>query len=221
VHFFVTRSRGQALIETAIVLPVFLLVMFGVVWALQAGVLGERVELVARYGGMVSARINPYQQYSVYAAYTAAAGAPLPTSCVKPPSALIGNGGPLAAPATATLPFWQPSAGSTATSTTCGRTLANSSNLSAPMLLGRTAITVEAANDSPAMLVPVIGTQRQRIATLNQFESPDMATLIGCYGELQAAFEHSVDPSTDTSPTSIPSVIGAPAAGPLALSCGN
>jgi hypothetical protein len=215
------RSRGQALIETAIALPVFLLVMFCVMWALQAGVLGERVELVARYGGMVSARINPYQQYSIYAAYTAASGAPLPTSCVKPPPALIGNGGPLAPPATATQPFWQAAAGTTATSATCGKILSNSAGLSAPMLLGRTAITVEAAADPPAMLVPIVGTQRQRLATLNQFESPDMATLVGCYGELQAAFEHSVDPSTDTSPTSIPSVIGTPAAGPLALSCSN
>jgi len=219
MRFVMMRSRGQALIETAIALPVFVLVMFCVVWAMQAGVLGERVELVARYGGMVSARINPYQQYSVYAAYSAAAGAPLPTSCVTPPGDLIANGGPLASPATPTLPFWQPASGSTATGATCGKVLSTSSGLSAPMLLGRTAITVEAANESPAMLIPLFGTQRERVATLNQFESPDMATLVGCYGELQAAFEHSVDPSTDTSPTSVPSVIGAPAAGPLALSC--
>ncbi|HEV3086058.1 MAG TPA: TadE family protein [Candidatus Elarobacter sp.] len=221
MHRFVTRSRGQALIETALVLPLFLIVMFLVVWGLQVGVLGERVELVARYGGMVSARINPYQQYSVYAAYSAASGAPLPTSCVTPPSGLVTNGGPLAAPASPTQPFWQPSAGSTATSAICGKALENSSALSAPMLLGRTAITVEAANDTPAALVGIIGSQRRRVATLNQFESPDMATLIGCYGELQAAFEHSVDPSTDASATTIPSVIGAPAAGPLSLSCGS
>ena len=219
MRFVVMRARGQALIETAIALPVFLLVMFGVVWAMQAGVLGERVELVARYGGMVSARINPYQQYSVYAAYSAAAGAPLPTSCVTPPPDLIGNAGPLAAPATATQPFWQPAAGSSATGATCGKVLSNSSDLSAPMLLGRTAITVEAANESPEMLAPLFGPQRERTATLNQFESPDMATLVGCYAELQAAFEHSVDPTTDSSAPSIPSVIGTPASGPLALSC--
>ena len=99
VRFLTLRSRGQALVETAIALPVFLLVMFGVVWSLQVGVLGERVEMVARYGGMVSARINPYQQYSLYAVYSAAGGAPPATSCVKPPSAIMDNGGPLAAPA--------------------------------------------------------------------------------------------------------------------------
>jgi hypothetical protein len=220
VRYAVTsHSRGQALLETAISLPVFLLVMFGVVWALQIGVLGERVEMVARYGGMVSARINPYEQYSLYAAYSAAAGAPLPTSCVKPPTGLISNTGPLAAPATQTQPFWEPSAGTAVASVVCGKILANGTGLSAPMLLGRTAITVEAATDVPAMLQSAIGSQRQRLSTLHQFESPDMATLVGCYAELQGAFSSSVDPTTDASQTVVPSVIGTPANGPLALSC--
>jgi TadE-like protein len=213
------RARGQALLETAIALPVFLLAMFGVVWALQIGVLGERVEMVARYGGMVSARINPYQQYSLYAVYSAASGAPLPTSCVSPPSGLLTNAGPIAAPAAATQPFWQPAANSTAASAQCTKVLANGSGLSAPMLLGRTKITAEAASDVPGFLQPALGTQRQRVTTLNQFESPDMSTLVGCYPELQAAFAHSVDPTTDTSSTTVPGVIGAPATGPLALSC--
>jgi TadE-like protein len=219
---WVTRcSRGQALVETAIALPVFLFAMFGIVWALQIGVLGERVEMVARYGGMVSARINPYQQYSLYAVYSAAAGAPLATSCVAPPSALLGNGGPLAAPATQSQPFWQALAGSAVTGVGCGRIVAGSADLSAPMLLGRATITVEAANGVPDALQPMLGPQRQRLAKLNQFQSPDMATLVGCYAELQAAFEHSVDPSTDSSSTSVPSVIGTPATGALALSCGG
>src|ERR1700676_5424184 len=110
-HLVIARSRGQALVETAVALPIFLLVMFGVVWALQTGVLGERVEMVARYGGMVSAEINPYQQYSLYAAYSAAAGVALPATCATPPPDLIQNGAPLAAPAAPTLAFWQPATG--------------------------------------------------------------------------------------------------------------
>jgi hypothetical protein len=211
------RARGQALLETAIALPVFLLAMFGVVWALQTGVLGERVELVARYGGMVSAEINPYQQYSLYAAYAAAAGAPLPTACATPPPGLVSNGAPLASPATATLPFWQPS-GAATTTTTCSKTLAGGAGLSAPMLLSRAAITVDAASDVPQFLQRIAGTRTRREATLNGFRSPDMATLVGCYGELNAAFERSVDPTTDPSNPLTPQAITQFATGALALS---
>jgi TadE-like protein len=214
------RARGQALIETAIALPAFLLVMFGVVWALQTGVLGERVELVARYGGMVSAEINPYQQYSLYAAYSAAAGAPLATSCSTPPPGLIQNGAPLANPATPTLAFWQPSQNSATASTTCGRALASGSSLSAPMLLGRSAITVHASSDVPMTLQPLAGAQSQRGAVLNAFRSPDMATLIACYSELQAALGRSIDPSTDPSPATPTAPIAQFASGGLSLGSG-
>ena len=215
------RSRGQALVETAIALPVFLLAMFGVIWALQTGVLGERVELVARYGGMVSAEISPYQQYSLFAAYSAAAGAPIAAGCATPPPALIQNGAPLAAPATQTLPFWQPT-GATSATTTCGKALANGGALSAPMLLGRSSISVDAASAAPSMLSS-LSAQQHRGATLNAFQSPDMATLIGCYSELDGAFEHSVDPTTDTSSPPPPLPIAQFATGPLALSpgCGS
>jgi hypothetical protein len=216
------RARGQALIETAIALPVFLLAMFGVIWALQTGVLGERVELLARYGGMVSAETNPYQQYSLYAAYSAASGSPLATACATPPPDLLENRGPLAAPAAATQPFWQPSSTAT-TQTTCDKTLASQAGLSSPMLLGRSAVTVSAASDVPTTLQPVAGSQTVRSATFNAFHSPDMTTLVGCYDELQTAFEHSADPSTDTSPPTPTAPETTYPTGPLALSgnCGG
>jgi hypothetical protein len=221
-HRFLThRARGQALIETAIALPVFLLAMFGVIWALQTGVLGERVELVARYGGMVSAEQNPYQQYSLYAAYSAASGFPLGTVCATPPPDLVQNSGPLAAPATATQPFWQPSSTATAQAV-CGKTLAGT-GLSAPMMLGRNAVTVSASSDVPTTLQPFAGTQTQRTATMNAFHSPDMATLVGCYSELQLAFEHSVDPATDpASASQLPTAMSSYGTAPLVLSgtCG-
>jgi len=219
-HLVTARSRGQALIETAVALPVFLLVMFGVMWALQTGVLGERVEMVARYGGMVSAEINPYQQYSLYAAYSAAAGAPLPAICATPPPDLIGNGAPLAAPVAQTLGFWQPASGTATAGAVCGRAISNGLGLSAPMILGRSAITVNAANDVPATLQPFTGAQTQRGATLNSFRSPDMATLIACYPEMQAAFEHSIDPSTDPSAAVVTPPIATFATGALTIGGG-
>jgi hypothetical protein len=132
---------------------------------------------------------------------------------------LIANGGPLAAPATATQPFWQPSTTAT-TQATCDKTLAGGS-LSSSMLLGRSAISVSASSEAPASL-QLSGSQTTRSATFNAFHSPDMTTLVGCYAELQSAFEHSVDPTTDQSPPTTPTVETNYPTGALALSgsCG-
>jgi len=217
----VTFSRGQALIETAIALPLFLLAMFGVIWGLQSGVLGERVQLLARYGGMVSADIDPYEQYSLYAAYNAATGSPIASPCVSPPSTLIADGAPLSAPASGTLPFWQPS-GATNTATTCGYTQESSAELSAPMLLGSNRVSINTTNATPSALQPIIGGQTQRSASLTGFASPGMAAIIACYGELQSAFEHSIAPGTDPSSPTEPTPIATYDTGFLAMSgnCG-
>ena len=200
-----SRSRGQALVETAIALPVFLLAMFGVVWALQTGVLGERVQLLARYGGMVSAEINPYQQYSLYAAYNAAGGTPLPSACASPPPSLLSDGAPLASPASGTLPFWLPSSGTPTASVTCSHVAAT--DTSQGMLLGNAQVAVSAATDIPSFLQPLLGSRQGRAASLTGFMSPDMNTLVGCFPEIQAAFEHSTMPQTDPSSPSVPAPI--------------
>lgn len=189
------RSRGQALVETAIALPVFLLALFGVVWALQSGVLGERVQLLARYGGMVSAQSNPYDGYSFYAAYRAAAGTPVVAPCPTPPAALIADGAPVAAPAQPTQPFWQ--AAATTTSATCSRAIASAAGLSAPKLLTRAQFAIAAQNDVPPLLQSALGSVSTWSASLNHFQSPDMGALIACYPELQSAFEASVAPAAN------------------------
>jgi len=215
----VTRgSRGQALLETALALPLFLVAMFGVIWALQTGVLGERVQLLARYGGMVSAEINPYQQYSLYAAYNAASGSPLPITCATPPPGLITDGAPLAAPAAGTLPFWQPSTGSTTASTACAHLVESGAGMSSPMLLGSSRVSVSTASDAPVALQGLLGARQQRSATLNGFASPDMASLIACFGELQAAFQHSTMPQSDPSAPAPPAPITTYDTGALSMS---
>jgi hypothetical protein len=212
VQVIALRSRGQALVETAIALPVFLLAMFGVVWALQAGVLGERIQLVARYGGMVSAEINPFQQYSLYAMYSASSNRAAPVACTAPPGDLLANAGPLAAPAPAAQPFWQPSSGSTQTTTTCTRTFSAAPGLSTPKIFGSANVTVNATNDVPEFLQPFLGATMPWNATMNQMRSPDMAALAACYPKISAAFADSVNPpnpapalpATDVQPITVP-----------------
>ncbi len=183
------RSRGQALIETAIALPVFLIAMFGAIWALQSGVLGERVQSTVRYGGLVSARQDPYAQYSLLGAYNAAAGIQAPAPCATAPPDMLSDAGPIATPAKASAPFWQPSSGSATSSSVCGRTISNAAGLSRPQLLTRANMRVGGKTDVPAFLQPVLGATSSSTATVNELGSPDMAAVVGCYPEVQSAFE--------------------------------
>ena len=67
-----SRPRGQALLETVIALPLFLLSLFGIMWAVHEVTLAERTQLGVRYAGVVGAASQPYNQYSLDALYRAA-----------------------------------------------------------------------------------------------------------------------------------------------------
>ena len=191
-----SRSRGQAMVETALALPLFVLAMLGVLWALKAGVLGERVQLLARYAGTVTAQSNPYDSYSFYATYQAAAGKPLTPKCLAPTDALLSGEGPIQAPAAPTPKFWQPVSDAVATPV-CGRAIAGNA------LVVHSKFTINAASDVPGTLQSVMGSALNWNATLNQLQPPDMGTLVTCYPELQNAFESSAAaPTTYASATS-------------------
>jgi hypothetical protein len=64
-------SRGQAVFETAAVMPVFLIALLGVLWTMKESSLSERVHMGVRYSGMVSSLQQPYESYSLYAMYAA------------------------------------------------------------------------------------------------------------------------------------------------------
>ncbi len=66
---FQTKSRGQALFETAIAMPLFLIGLFGVIWAMKDASLSARAQLAVRYGGMVDSLQQPYEAYSLYEMY--------------------------------------------------------------------------------------------------------------------------------------------------------
>ncbi len=221
----ISRSRGQALAETALALPVFLVAMFAVLWALKAGVLGERVELAARYGGMVSAEQNPYDQYSFYAAYEAAAGAPVVAPCSTPPPALVVDGSPIASPGQPTNAFFSAVGNASTGTSNCGTTISAASGLSSSKVLGYTTVNVAASNDVPDFLQSIIGTSSTPWnASVNELYSPTMGTLFTCYTELSNAFEASASPPTPPSaPPALPTPIAVPDTGALALngSCGG
>lgn len=100
-----TYSRGQTLIETAICLPIMLLVLFGVIYFSNAGVVNARAQLTARYGATSLFASNTAPTYSAADIYNATNDAAV---CQSPPTSILYNGPPFPAPTSA--PYWNPSA---------------------------------------------------------------------------------------------------------------
>jgi hypothetical protein len=96
-------ERGQALIETVIFMPLLLLSLFGVLWAIQLGVQYERIEVAIRYAGVIQQLVSPYNDYSLSSMYTELGPGPStpPIPCASPPSTELADGAPyLPMPAT-------------------------------------------------------------------------------------------------------------------------
>lgn len=70
------RQRGQALVETAIFMPFFLLCLFGLIWAVQASSVAERSQFGVRSGGVIASNYQPYKAYSLYSIYATIDGVP-------------------------------------------------------------------------------------------------------------------------------------------------
>jgi hypothetical protein len=60
------RQRGQAIVETAIFLPILLTAMFALIFFSRLGVLSERGESAVRYGQLVTFRNGSYTVGAVY-----------------------------------------------------------------------------------------------------------------------------------------------------------
>jgi hypothetical protein len=104
VRILRSASRGQALAESAIFLPLVLLMLFGTVFVSQYGVLAERTQLAARYSGLVGSS-SLYSAATIYNFLAQPAGA-LP-SCPTPPPGIVTDSAPLPGPASAA--YWSPS----------------------------------------------------------------------------------------------------------------
>jgi hypothetical protein len=65
----VRHSRGQAVLETVIAMPLILLGLFAVIWAMKDASLSARAQQAVRYGGMIDSLSQPYVAYSLYAIY--------------------------------------------------------------------------------------------------------------------------------------------------------
>lgn len=64
------KEKGQALLETTLFMPLFLLGFYGIFWAIRAGTLSERLQYGVRYAGTISSQTDTYKRLSIESLYS-------------------------------------------------------------------------------------------------------------------------------------------------------
>jgi hypothetical protein len=201
----VRRSRGQAVLETVIVMPLILLGFFGVIWAMKDASLAERAQLAVRYGGMVDSLSQPYEAYSLYAMYAT-------IDNVVPAANAACYSGDTTQLAAGYAPFWLPAA-SSALVTPCASSLAvvtGPETYSQPVLLRNDYSSLLATTAVSGYLSSVAfhgATTTTVRAAENFFRSPDVGILLTCT-TLGSVVKNSLEGRNDTKvPTSLTSAM--------------
>jgi hypothetical protein len=178
-----SSQRGQATIETAIFLPVFLLVLFGVIWTVQSSVVGERSQMAVRFAGLISDEASPYDRYSLGALYDGLPGVAQNEvyTCTTPgPDALMNNGN---FPGPTTSQFFQPTGATVSGSCSQGETHLTGGTMTAPLLFVQTQSSVAATTNVPSFLSGVLGATQNLTAAQNFIDGPDIHTILTCYND--------------------------------------
>jgi hypothetical protein len=221
-------SRGQAIVETAIFVPIATLCLFAVIWAMQLGTIDERTQIAVRYSGLISQVQSPYDDYSLYATYNNLTATNYektqPIGCVAPTTdALSNNSTNNTFPGPISGLFWWNSTGdvgtgscnsSNARSVITGPTQKEIVLYSGPQMVAT--ITV------PSFLQSALGTTTGVSATTNFYKAPNVQVIMRCYNSgsptdiqdmAQASFQPWVNqgPNPTAIPTPYPAV-GSPVA---------
>ncbi|MDQ2872717.1 MAG: hypothetical protein M3R35_06280 [Candidatus Eremiobacteraeota bacterium] len=193
---FTTRARGQAMTESVIMLPLFLLVLYAVIWTVQSGVVNERVQVAVRYSGLVSNESSPYAQYSLYALYTNLEGSTPPVpSCVAPTSDALLNSGQFPGPTTSA--FWKPVGVANGTCAS-GNVTMQGNGLLQPLVFTHTLSSITAQTPVEGVLKTALGTSTQQVdASQNYLDAPGIGTMLSCFSEIDATVSASLQ---DTAP---------------------
>ena len=195
--FFFGNDRGQALFETAISLPLFLLAMYGLFWSIRIATLSERLQFGARYGGLSSSLSNPYLSYSLYSLYaTLDAAAPnTSVACGAPAqnAAFLGRTAFYTASAPIPTPTWSPGY----------IQFMGPEAYTQPVQLQSQWVSLEAK--VPTTNLNVFGSSYTplSVASQNFFRSPDVGKIAAC-STLGGPFKKSLEPETDTAPATSP-----------------
>jgi hypothetical protein len=233
-------SRGQAVYESAIFLPLALLTLWGMIWAAQYSLSAERVQSSLRYSGLIANQVDPFQQFSMYVLYSAAANtaSPLPSpTCNGTTTDALTNSNTYPGPAT--VPFFENSPAPAATG--CANTNNDTTEASYQSIGGNTLTNpalivsnipyVTTSINVPSVLrsIPFIGPMPSWPATakaqLNFMRPADMGTTLACFQPLQEAVGQSLAPTPQASdpgiasPTPMPNPLPTPTFIPLKSGC--
>lgn len=198
-------QRGQAVFETAMAVPLFLLSMFGLLWSMHAGVLSERSQLAVRYSGLISLVNSPYVDHSLYALYGNLNGAPgvASTGCERPKAEVSNNQDFLGTGIHGAV-FWQAQSSPASACTGSPRTLIDSpTTLTRPLVLHANLASIENSLTMPSYLQSFNAAATAGAAG-NFFKAPQLSALMRCYPDLQTAASNSLQPAADASPQLAP-----------------
>jgi len=192
-----TRSRGQALFETAIMMPLFLLAFFGLIWAMKDASLSARSALAVRYGGMVDSMQQPYVAYSLYNVYAT-------LDNVVPAANATCYPGNTAQLSTGYEPFWLPSSAA-ALVTPCASKIviiSTPESYTQPVILRNDYSSITATAPVSGYISGALnGTTTTVRAAQNFFRGPDVGTILTCTTlgpVIKASFEGRSDTAVPT-----------------------
>ncbi len=200
-------ERGQAVLETAIFLPLFIVLLFGVIWVAPAAVQYERTASAVRYAGLISQRNGQYSNLSSYAIYAELASPTLPNiACTTPSTDPLSDAAPTytsSKTVTASQPFWSPLNTSSATCLYAGYwgIAAGGTWLENDMILSTQEPAVYSRLAIPSALSHVIpGGTTFITSTAQWFYKPvGIDAILACYPGFEKLVSSGLSWATDTS----------------------
>jgi hypothetical protein len=180
-------QRGQALVESVIFIPFFLLILFGLMWIVSVSVINERAQIAVRYSGLISNEASPYSDYSLFALYNNVGQylQGVPTTCVTPgPDAFSNNPANGNFPGPASGSFWAPDNSTSTGKCPAGTAVISGGQVSGSFLLQHSDASVQAVKTPPLYVQPAAGALSTLSAEMNFINTPDIGALMKCYQEL-------------------------------------
>lgn len=195
------KSRGQAMVETAIALPVFLIAFFGLLWAMRSQVIAERTLLATRSSAFVQQRTDPYTAFSLNTVYNNLGTNVLvtPSPCSTPNLTTLSDTSTLAARASSA--YFQAYT-AIAKCNSDGNTpvfayVGNEGNNPRSTIFRRSMESIVTTLQATTR-APIAGTTTTSTSHLNRISGIDLGGLIHCLPEVNSAMTASLGGATDT-----------------------
>jgi hypothetical protein len=204
-------SRGQALLESTFMLPILILLVFGIVYFSNLGMVNVRAQLAVRYGALVLFAPNNTAVYTAADIYSGASQQNNVCGSAVPPVGVFYNASPYPGPTTD--PYWVPAA-DPAPAGTCGLKAINlpGANFLALWLTAAN-MQVTAKSQMPAYLAGIPGLNPSVTASLPLFKASWPTAIIACTDKMAPTVKGGLT-AGGTSPVQVLPASGWPASCP-------